>query len=55
VLAATLGHSNTEVTARYGHLVPGEFSDADRVLVDLDLRPGDVVPLALEHQSLPRH
>ncbi len=31
-LAATLGHSNTEVTARYGHLVPGEFSDAARAL-----------------------
>jgi len=44
-LAATLGHSNTEVTARYGHLVPGEFSEADRALVDLDLEPAAVLPL----------
>lgn len=44
-LAATLGHSNTEVTARYSHLVPGEFSDADRALVDLDLEPAGVLPL----------
>jgi site-specific recombinase XerD len=43
-LAATLGHSNTEVTARYSHLVPGEFSDAERALVDLDLEPTSVLP-----------
>lgn len=44
-LRAILGHSSTEVTKRYGHLVPGEFSIAERSLVDLDLTEGKVLPL----------
>ena len=44
-LAAVLGHSSTEVTQRYGHLVPGEYTLAERALVDLDLRPAQVFPM----------
>lgn len=44
-LAAVLGHSSTEVTKRYGHLVPGEFTEAERSLVDLSLEPTKVIPL----------
>ncbi len=44
-LAAVLGHSSTEVTVRYGHLVPGEYSPAERALVDLDLHPAQVLPM----------
>lgn len=44
-LAAVLGHSSTEVTMRYGHLVPGEYTEAERALVDLDLRAAKVLPL----------
>ncbi len=44
-LAAVLGHSSTEVTQRYGHLVPGEYTQAERALVDLDLRPARVLPM----------
>jgi hypothetical protein len=44
-LAAVLGHSSTEVTQRYGHLVPGEYTKAERALVDLDLRPARVLPM----------
>jgi integrase len=40
-LAAILGHSNTEVTARYAHLDPRNFSDSEReVFKGLDLRGG---------------
>ena len=44
-LAAVLGHRSTEVTMRYGHLVPGEYTEAERALVDLDLSPAKVLPL----------
>jgi integrase len=44
-LSAVLGHSSTEVTMRYGHLVPGEYTQAERALVDLDLQPARVLPL----------
>ncbi len=44
-LAAVLGHSSTEVTMRYRHLVPGEYTEAERALVDLDLQPARVLPI----------
>jgi len=44
-LSAVLGHSSTEVTKRYGHLVPGEYTETERALVDLDLGPAQVLQL----------
>jgi integrase len=44
-LAAILGHSATEVTLRYAHLQPGNFSDQERALVDVQLQPAQVVAL----------
>jgi hypothetical protein len=44
-LRVILGHSSTEVTMRYGHLVRGQFSDAERELADVQLKPGKVLPL----------
>ena len=45
-LYAVLGHSSTEVTQRYGHLVPGEYTETtERVLVNLDLGPAQVLQL----------
>ena len=44
-LADVLGHSTTEVTRRYAHLVPGEFTETERALVDVDLQPAKVIPL----------
>jgi integrase len=44
-LRVILGHSSTEVTQRYGHLVRDQFSDAERAMVDVQLQPGKVLPL----------
>jgi integrase len=44
-LAAILGHSATEVTLRYAHLQPGNFSEQERALVDVALAPSKVLPL----------
>jgi integrase len=44
-LRVILGHSTTEVTLRYGHLVKGQFSEAERELADVQLQPGKVLPL----------
>jgi integrase len=44
-LAEVLGHTSTEVTQRYAHLVPGSFTEEERALVDLDLQPAKVVPM----------
>jgi hypothetical protein len=38
-----LGHSTTEVTLRYGHLAKGQFSDAERELADVQLKPRKVL------------
>ena len=45
-LAAILGHSATEVTLRYAHLQPGNFTEAERALVDVQLSDAKVLPLA---------
>ena len=45
-LAAILGPSATEVTLRYAHLQPGNFTEAERALVDVDLTPAKVLPMA---------
>jgi integrase len=44
-LAAILGHSATEVTLRYAHLQPGNFTDQERALVDVQLSPPKVLPM----------
>jgi len=46
-LASILGHSATEVTLRYAHLAPGNFTEHKRGLVDVQLRDkvGVVSPL----------
>jgi hypothetical protein len=44
-LAAILGHSATEVTLRYAHLQPGNFTEQERALVDVQLELGKVLPL----------
>ena len=46
-LAAIMGHSTDEVTKRYAHLEPGNFTDAERALVDVDLAPAKVLPMAI--------
>jgi site-specific recombinase XerD len=42
-LAEVLGHSTREVTLRYAHLQPGNFSDTERALVNVDLAPSKVL------------
>ena len=44
-LRVILGHSTTEVTLRYGHLVKGQFTQAERELADVQLLPGKVLTL----------
>jgi integrase len=44
-LAAILGHSATEVTLRYAHLQPGNFTEQERALVDVQLAPPKVLPM----------
>ena len=43
--AAILGHSSSEVTLRYAHLQPGNFTEHERALVDVDLQPAKVLPM----------
>ncbi len=45
-LAAILGHSATEVTLRYAHLQPGNFTEQERAFLDVDLAPSKVLPMA---------
>ncbi len=45
-LAEILGHSTTEVTLRYAHLSPGNFTEQERQLVDVQLQDATVLPLA---------
>jgi len=40
-----LGHSSTQVTTRYGHLVRGQFTEQERALVDVQLAPAKVLPM----------
>ena len=47
-LRVILGHSTTEVTLRYGHLVRGQSTQAERAMADVQLRPGKVLPLRAE-------
>src|SRR5438128_486147 len=44
-LGSILGHSATEVTLRYTHLQPGNFTEQERALVDVQLAPARVLPL----------
>jgi TolB-like protein len=41
-----LGHSASEVTQRYAHLQPGNFAAQERALVDVQLEPAKVLPMA---------
>jgi len=50
-LAEILGHSTTEVTLRYAHLAPGNFTDHERQLVDVQLHDAPILPLALKRQA----
>ena len=43
-LRVILGHSTTEVTLRYGHLVKGQFTEAERTMVDVQLGDAKVLP-----------
>jgi integrase len=45
-VAAILGHSATEVTLRYAHLQPGNFTEQERALVDVQLAPAKILPVA---------
>lgn len=38
-LREMMGHSSVTVTERYAHLVPGQYTDADRARVQVDLDP----------------
>lgn len=46
-LAGILGHSATEVTLRYAHLQPGNFTEQERAHVDVNLAPAKVMPMAV--------
>jgi len=45
-LASILGHSAQEVTLVYAHLQPGNFTDQERALVDVQLTPAKVLSIA---------
>ena len=47
-LAGILGHSATEVTLRFAHLQPGNFTGHERSLVDVRLEPAEVFELRRE-------
>jgi integrase len=38
-LREMMGHSSVTVTERYAHLIPGNYSDADRARVQIELVP----------------
>jgi integrase len=44
-LRVILGHSSSEVTRRYGHLVRGQYTEQERALADVQLQPGKVLPM----------
>lgn len=44
-LRVILGHSTTEVTLRYAHMVPGQFTEGERDLVSASLWDADVIQL----------
>ena len=44
-LLVILGHSSSEVTMRYGHLVRGHFTEQERALADVQLQDAKVLPL----------
>jgi site-specific recombinase XerD len=44
-LASILGHSATEVTLRYAHLQPGNFTAEERAFVDVQLEPAKVLAI----------
>jgi len=44
-LRVILGHSSTQLTMRYGHLVRGQFTEQERALVDVQLHDAKVLPL----------
>ncbi len=47
-LAQILGHSTTEVTLRYAHLQPGNFTEQERALVNVNLQPAKVFAIQLD-------
>ena len=44
-LASILGHSATEETLRYAHLLPGNFTEQERALAEVQLALAKVLPL----------
>jgi site-specific recombinase XerD len=50
-LRVILGHSSSEVTMRYGHLVRGQFTEQERALADVQLQDAKVLPLRKRTQS----
>jgi len=44
-LRVILGHSSTEVTMRYRHLVRGQFTEQERALVDVQLHDAKMLLL----------
>jgi|SRR5882724_4884114 len=44
-LRVILGHSSSEVTMRYGHLVRGQFTEQERALADVQLHDAKVLPI----------
>jgi integrase len=44
-LRVILGHSTAEVIFRYAHLVPGQFTEGERGLVEVSLWDAEVLPL----------
>jgi site-specific recombinase XerD len=50
-LAEILGHSTSEVTLRYAHLAPGNFTEHERRLAHVQLHDAPVLPLPLKRQA----